>query len=320
MLSTHRATWANIAPPVVVALRNTPLLDPKSPDFMSHLDLSQLKGFMAGGAPVAPEAIAIVYRRLGKYIQMGYGTSETVGTHQGQALSIDGKNPSACKELGSTGVTMTNCQVRIEPDASLTEADRSAMHREYVKEAQAKLRRGEYAPSECCIPGEIWTRTPAMMMGYYTGIGSDEGDSVIDETNKPITEDGWYRSGDEGVLDSAGNLWIIGRTKETFKGTCGKCPLSFCAMRIPLMPFLHSDRPAVKGFQVAPVELDSLFVTHPAVADAAAGHTFEEAEGSDFPILFIQPKDDSLLQGAAQHEKQAALARELSEWVKSKVA
>lgn len=218
LLSTHRATWANVAPPVIVSLRNTPLLDRNSPEYIADLDLSDLKGLMAGGAPVSPDAIVDVHRRLGKYVQMGYGASETIGTHQGQVLAVDGGDPYACKELGSTGVCLANCEVRIEPPEHLTSDERAALHKEYQKEADAKRRRKEYAPSECCVPGEVWIRTPARMMGYYTGVGSDEGSSIIDHSNKPFTSEGWYRSGDEGVLDAAGNLWIIGRTKETFKG------------------------------------------------------------------------------------------------------
>lgn len=78
----------------------------------------------------------------------------------------------------------------------------------------------------------------------------------------------------------------------------------------------------MKGFQVAPVELDSLFSTHPAVADAAAGHVFEDAEGSDFPVLYIAPKDPKVLQGSSQEqqESQTALVHELSEWVRGRLA
>ncbi|CAO1630360.1 unnamed protein product [Sympodiomycopsis kandeliae] len=290
MLSVHRATWANVAPTVVVNLRNTPLLDPKSPEYLENLDLSDLKGFMAGGAPVAPDAIVAVYHRLGKYVQMGYGSSETVGTHQGRHLSLDLQNFAGCKELGSTGACLANCDVRIEPSQDLSASERLKLHEEYQIEAAAKRRRGEYAPTECCVPGEVLLKTPANMLGYYSGVGSDEGASAIDQSNKPFTADGWYRSGDEGVLDADGNLWIIGRTKETFK---------------------------VKGFQVAPVELDSLFATHPSVGDAAAGHVHEAAEGSDFPIMYLSPKDADILKS---RDKAMAAVAELSAWVRSRAA
>jgi acyl-CoA synthetase (AMP-forming)/AMP-acid ligase II len=51
-------------------------------------------------------------------------------------------------------------------------------------------------------PGEIWGRGPCCAAGYFR----DEA-----ATRQHWTEDGWFRTGDLGRLDPAGNLVIIGR-------------------------------------------------------------------------------------------------------------
>ncbi len=52
--------------------------------------------------------------------------------------------------------------------------------------------------------GEILARGPNIMQGYWND---------PEETNKAITDEGWLRTGDLGVLDSQGNLHIRGRSK-----------------------------------------------------------------------------------------------------------
>ena len=50
--------------------------------------------------------------------------------------------------------------------------------------------------------GEIAFRSDALTAGYV-----GEG-----ETTNSVFEDGWFRTGDLGHLDGAGNLWVTGRT------------------------------------------------------------------------------------------------------------
>ncbi|QQR89616.1 MAG: AMP-binding protein [Myxococcales bacterium] len=59
---------------------------------------------------------------------------------------------------------------------------------------------------ECRVSedGELQTRGPHVFMGYW---GKEE------ESNACISEDGWFRTGDQVEQDSAGNLQIIGRLK-----------------------------------------------------------------------------------------------------------
>ena len=79
--------------------------------------------------------------------------------------------------------------------------------------------------------GEIQARSPAMMAGYLPV-----------EANAEAFANGWYRTGDVGWMESDGWLHITDRVKEMIK---------------------------VKGFQVAPAEVEAVLLGHPDVMDCA---------------------------------------------------
>ncbi|PCJ56613.1 MAG: long-chain fatty acid--CoA ligase [Planctomycetota bacterium] len=61
--------------------------------------------------------------------------------------------------------------------------------------------------------GEICVKGPGIMKGYHNN---------PDETHKTIDKGGWLSTGDKGMLDDDGYLFITGRIKEIFKTSNGK--------------------------------------------------------------------------------------------------
>ncbi|MBV9020473.1 MAG: AMP-binding protein, partial [Ktedonobacteraceae bacterium] len=89
--------------------------------------------------------------------------------------------------------------------------------------------------------GEIIVRGPQIMKGYW---------KAAEETAR-VLRDGWFYTGDIGHVDEDGFTYIVDRKKEMIK---------------------------YKGFGVAPAELESLLLEHPAIMDAAViGIPDEEA-------------------------------------------
>ena len=88
--------------------------------------------------------------------------------------------------------------------------------------------------------GEIQVRSESAMAGY-----------LPDSETAAVLRDGWYRTGDIGHLDEHGWLRITDRLKEMVK---------------------------VRGFQVAPAEVEAVLHGHPAVRDCAV---FGVADGLD---------------------------------------
>lgn len=102
--------------------------------------------------------------------------------------------------------------------------------------------------------GEVWVRGPQVMKGYL---------NKPDATAQTIDADGWLHTGDIGVVDEDGNLEIVDRLKELIK---------------------------VKGYQVAPAELEALLLTHPGIADAAVIPVADD-EAGERPKAIVVARD-----------------------------
>ena len=63
------------------------------------------------------------------------------------------------------------------------------------------------------IPGEIVTRGPNVMLGYYKN---------PEATAAVLDADGWYHTGDLGTMDAEGNVFIRGRIKNMLLGSNGQ--------------------------------------------------------------------------------------------------
>ena len=105
--------------------------------------------------------------------------------------------------------------------------------------------------------GEICIRGPQVMAGYW---------NRPDETAKVMTADGFFRSGDVGVMDERGYVKIVDRKK---------------------------DMILVSGFNVYPNEIEQVVNLHPGVLECAAVGV-PDAKSGEAVKLFVVKKDPTL--------------------------
>ncbi len=110
-------------------------------------------------------------------------------------------------------------------------------------------------------PGEIAIRGPQVMAGYW---------QRPDETAKVMTPDGFFKSGDIGIMDERGYTKIVDRKK---------------------------DMIIVSGFNVYPNEIESVVAMHPGVLECAAIGVSDEKSGEAVKV-FVVKKDPALTEAA----------------------
>ena len=106
-------------------------------------------------------------------------------------------------------------------------------------------------------PGEICIRGPQVMAGYW---------KRPDETALAMYPDGFFRSGDIGVMDERGQVRIVDRKK---------------------------DMILVSGFNVYPTEIEQVVNLHPGVMECAA-IGIPDARSGEAVKLFVVKKDPTL--------------------------
>ncbi len=109
--------------------------------------------------------------------------------------------------------------------------------------------------------GEIGIRGPQVMAGYW---------NRPDETAKVMTADGFFRSGDVGIMDERGYVKIVDRKK---------------------------DMILVSGFNVYPNELEGVIANHPGVLECAVVGVPDEHSGEAVKV-FVVRKDPNLTEQA----------------------
>ncbi len=70
-----------------------------------------------------------------------------------------------------------------------------------------------HKPGKLTGEGEIWAKGPSVMKGYY---------KEPELTREVMTEDGWFKTGDLGILDNTNFLYIRGRSKNVIIGPGGE--------------------------------------------------------------------------------------------------
>jgi len=115
---------------------------------------------------------------------------------------------------------------------------------------------------EVAVVDDDWTQLPTGQTGEVVVRGpnviSEYGDAP--EANAVSFRDGWFRTGDQGVLDADGYLTLVGRIKEMINRG---------------------------GEKIAPREIDEVLLTHPAVTEAVAFATPHPALGQDVAAAVV---------------------------------
>jgi long-chain acyl-CoA synthetase len=121
-------------------------------------------------------------------------------------------------------------------------------------------------------PGEICARGPQVMPGYW---------QRPDETAKVMSSDGFFRTGDIGVMDAKGQVTIVDRKK---------------------------DMILVSGFNVYPNEVEAVVSNHPGVLECAVIGIPDSRTGETVK-LFVVKRDPNLTEAELRafcHEQLAS--------------
>ena len=189
-------------------------------------DLSQVRGVSSGAAPLP---VSLIERLKGllpdAVIGEGYGLTEVTMQATGNPAFRSGT-----RKAGTVGVPVFDTEISIRP-----------------------LGGGEALPPG--ERGEVCIRGPQVMRGYW---------KRPQATAESIDADGWFHTGDVGVVDEDGFLAIVDRTK---------------------------DMLLYKGYNVFPRELEEHLFAVPGVAGAAVvGRPDEEA--GELPVAYVVRRDD----------------------------
>jgi acyl-CoA synthetase (AMP-forming)/AMP-acid ligase II len=166
-----------------------------------------------------------------------------------------------------------------------------------VVEAYGMTEASHQMASNPLPPGERRSGTVGVATGIRIGVMAEHGSllpadtpgevvirgqSVIDayannpEANAASFSDGWFRTGDQGVLDGAGYLSLVGRLKEMINRG---------------------------GEKIAPREIDDVLLQHPDVSEAVAFGVPHPGWGEEVAAAVV-------LKGAASEKELIAFARE----------
>jgi long-chain acyl-CoA synthetase len=107
--------------------------------------------------------------------------------------------------------------------------------------------------------GEIWLKGPMVMQGYH---------NLPAETSAVLTPDGYFKTGDLGMLDPDGFLHITGRKK---------------------------DMIIVAGEKAVPREIEEVLSKHPTVGEVAVVGKKDPQRG-EVVVAFVIPKEGQTLQ------------------------
>jgi long-chain acyl-CoA synthetase len=122
-------------------------------------------------------------------------------------------------------------------------------------------------------PGEIWVRGPNVFAGYWRDRSA---------TAQVLTDDGWLRTGDIGVIGDDGDLFVVDRSK---------------------------DLVIVSGFNVFPAEVERVVASVPGVAEAVVIGRPDAETGESVEAVVVSDPGASVTEELVRAYCTANLAR-----------
>ncbi|NLP63983.1 AMP-binding protein [Paraburkholderia sacchari] len=126
---------------------------------------------------------------------------------------------------------------------------------------QVRFRRDDGTWANLGEPGEVCVKGPQVMKGYWMR---------PDETARSFVNDGWFATGDIGIMDARGYIHLIDRKK---------------------------DMIIVSGFNVYPNEIEDVIALHPGVREVAAIGVPDPVQGERVKV-FVVRRDPALTEDA----------------------
>lgn len=193
-------------------------------DALAAADTSQVRYVRMGSAPATGQLYEAVHRAFpNATVAGGYGTTEA-------GPIVFGPKPGhTIPGNGGLGWPMPGVEVRLV-DADGNDTDQ----------------------------GELWMRTPAVMLGYL---------NLPEKTREVLTEDNWYKSRDVFRRDGDGCYYFVGRIDDMFN--CG-------------------------GENIYPSEVEKIITRIPEVQDACVVPVDDELKGQK-PVAFVVLREGASL-------------------------
>lgn len=225
LIGDERITHGFLVPAVLQFMLMMPGVD--------EADFSSLKVCVYGASPISEDVLARSVKTFGCKFWQAYGLTETTGAVVNLAPDdhdVDGPNRHRLRSCGLPG---PGVELRIVDNDTGNDCEQGEV-------------------------GEIWIRSPQVMLGYW---------NLPAETAKSITDDGWFKSGDAGYVDADGYVYIHDRVK---------------------------DMIVSGGENVYPAEVENVLMGHPGIADVAVIGVPHDKWGETAKAIIVRKPDSTV--------------------------